>query len=519
MHRDHDRLRRHHRVLGHLHERSRRSRRRAPGRSGRARGSRGPARSSGPGARPRAAPPAPPGRPTRRAWRLSSDEIVCRLFLTRWCTSRMAASFESSKPVQAPHVGDVTQQDHRPGHHAVGEQRDAVDEHDDVGTALHLLDDRPARGERPLDGRLLDAEVAEAPPLGLGVDPHAVEGVHGVGRCELHPAVGVDHHDAVADPRRLLGADVLVGEGEGRLGHHVGQALEDVEVGPLVHGRRTLERRQRHPQQDGDDPALEADRDVLDRDRLAQDRVVDAAAHDLARVQALCDQGPLGLVDRLAHQVLLDQGGPVVGAHLAEHDQLGVLLGHRGAGIRTVAATSTATTTATATATVTVARVHRHEEEEIGEGEVGQDAPAPEQPLEVLELLGLEVGVALGELGGCRHQPTAPVAVGGAAPTPPPGAGRGPVAPQHLDAHRRQHGAQVVGPVGHVVEVVGVGGRGERHPAGHEALEQAQGGVLLTDRLAPARPRRARPPCPTTRPPRPSGPTTRRGRRARGPPP
>ena len=34
--------------------------------------------------------------PTRRACRLSSDEIVCRLFLTRWCTSRMAASLDSS---------------------------------------------------------------------------------------------------------------------------------------------------------------------------------------------------------------------------------------------------------------------------------------------------------------------------------------------------------------------------------------------------------------------------------------
>ena len=63
VHRDHDRLRRHHRVLGHLHQRGRRSRRRAPGRSGRARGSRAPGRSSAPAARPRAARPVPPGPP------------------------------------------------------------------------------------------------------------------------------------------------------------------------------------------------------------------------------------------------------------------------------------------------------------------------------------------------------------------------------------------------------------------------------------------------------------------------
>ena len=48
--------------------------------------------------------------------------------------------------------------------------------------------------------------------------------------------------------------------------------------------------------------------------------------------------------------------------------------------------------------------VDRHQEQEVGEGEVGQDAPTPEQPLQVLELLGLEIGVAQGQLGGRRHQ-------------------------------------------------------------------------------------------------------------------
>ena len=72
----------------------------------------------------------------------------------------------------------------------------------------------PAGGQRPLDGRLLDPEVGEAPPLGLGVHPHPVEGVDGVGRRELDPPLVVDHDHAVADPGRLLGADVLVGKGK-----------------------------------------------------------------------------------------------------------------------------------------------------------------------------------------------------------------------------------------------------------------------------------------------------------------
>ena len=60
--------------------------------------------------------------------------------------------------------------------------------------------------------------------------------------------------------------------------------------------------------------------------------------------------------------------------------------------------------------------VHRHQQEEVGEGEVGQHAPAPEQALEVLELLGLEVGVALGQLGRGGHQPLPTSAAGAPAP-------------------------------------------------------------------------------------------------------
>ena len=43
-------------------------------------------------------------------------------------------------------------------------------------------------------------------------------------------------------------------------------------------------------------------------------------------------------------------------------------------------------------------------------GEVGQHAPASEQPLQVFELFWLEVRVAESQLGGCRHQRTSPAA-------------------------------------------------------------------------------------------------------------
>ena len=106
-------------------------------------------------------------------------------------------------------------------------------------------------------------------------------------------------------------------------------------------------------------------------------------------MEALRDQGPLGLVDGLTHQVLIDQRRAVVRPHLAQDHEFGVLdflvgplVGAPGVDLG----------------------AHRHEQQQVGEGQVGQDAPAPEQALEVLELVGLQVGVALGELGRGGHQ-------------------------------------------------------------------------------------------------------------------
>ncbi len=111
---------------------------------------------------------------------------------------------------------------------------------------------------------------------------------------------------------------------------------------------------------------------------------MDAAAHDLPGMEAAGHQGPLRLVDGLADEVLVHQRGAVVGPHLSQHHQLGVRLG--------------------GSLGLDAGGVHRDEQEEVGEGEVGQDAPAPEQPLQVLQLLGLEVGVGQRQLGGGGHQ-------------------------------------------------------------------------------------------------------------------
>ena len=104
------------------------------------------------------------------------------------------------QPVEPADVGHVAQQHQAPGHHVVGQQGDAVEQHGHVGPSLHLLDHREGRGQGPFDGRLLDAQVGEAAALDLRVHPHPVEGVGGVGRGVAHPALLVDQDDPVTRP-------------------------------------------------------------------------------------------------------------------------------------------------------------------------------------------------------------------------------------------------------------------------------------------------------------------------------
>ena len=137
------------------------------------------------------------------------------------------------EPVEPADVGHVAQKDQTAGHLPVGQEGDAVDQHGHIGPPLHLLDHGKGRGQGPLDGRLLDTQIGEAAPFDLGVHAHPVQGVGGVGRGVAHLALLVHQHDAVAHPRGLLGGHLFAREGEGRLGHHGGQALEQVAIGPF----------------------------------------------------------------------------------------------------------------------------------------------------------------------------------------------------------------------------------------------------------------------------------------------
>ena len=89
------------------------------------------------------------GDSSRRPWRRSSDEIVCRLFFTRWWISRIVASLDSSSRSRRRSSEMSRRSTTAPVTVAVGEQRDAAQHDGDLGAALDLPGDRHRRRRRP----------------------------------------------------------------------------------------------------------------------------------------------------------------------------------------------------------------------------------------------------------------------------------------------------------------------------------------------------------------------------------
>ena len=202
------------------------------------------------------------GDSNRRPCSRSSDEIVCRLFFTRWWISRIVASLDSSRRSRrrSSEMSRVstTAPDTAPWSIS-GMQRMSTD---DVGLALELLGDRRADREGRVDERVVEAELAEAQALGVGVHADAVQRRHAVRRRVLHPAGGIEEDHAVADAGRLLGLGVLGVEREVAGRDHAGEPVEDVDVGALELAGLAAERRRRLAGEHADHLAAAAHRDA-----------------------------------------------------------------------------------------------------------------------------------------------------------------------------------------------------------------------------------------------------------------
>jgi len=87
---------------------------------------------------------------SRRACNRNSDEMVCRLFLTRWWTSRMVASCREQQLVALAHLGDVAHQQQPAGHLAAGHDRHAAAEQGDLARLVNssMTGDAVSRARR-----------------------------------------------------------------------------------------------------------------------------------------------------------------------------------------------------------------------------------------------------------------------------------------------------------------------------------------------------------------------------------
>ena len=204
-----------------------------------------------------------------------------------------------------------------------------------------------------------------------------MQGRHAVGRRVLHPPRGIEEDHAVADAGRLLGLGVLGVEREVARRDHPGEAVEDVDVGALELAGLAAEGRRRLPGEHADDLAAAADRDAQHPHPLLEGGDGGLALDDLAEPEGPGDERPLLLVDDGADPV-----GPVDGlrggrAHLDEHEE-----------------------------PLAVRRVDGgREQQEVGEAEVGEQAPAGDEALEVVDAAPVERGVEAGELGERGHGP------------------------------------------------------------------------------------------------------------------
>ena len=138
-------------------------------------------------------------------------------------------------------LGDVAQQDDGAGDGGGVDERDATQGDGGLRAPLELDGD----GQRALvgapDGRLVEAEVPEAHALRVGVDAEPVQGRDAVRGRLLDPHLGVEDHHAVADAGQGVGVGVLPLEGEPAGGDHLGEPVEDVDVGALELARLTPE--------------------------------------------------------------------------------------------------------------------------------------------------------------------------------------------------------------------------------------------------------------------------------------
>ena len=250
-------------------------------------------------------------------------------------------------------LAHVAQQQHATGDGSPGHDGDAAGEQGHRAGLVDLLDDRLAPFEGLPDRGVVEAELGQALPDGVGADADPVQRRDRVRGRVLHASVGVHDHHAVTDPRGDRGGAAAGLEREGALGDHLREAIEDGQVGPLQLARLAAGPRRPLLRQHRDDATLAPHRYGEHPGDAGHALHGDLALHPVARGVGPAEHRDLRLVGPRADPVGDVQRLAGHRADVAHHQPPAVA--------------------------VAVGAVEQH----VGEAEVGQHPPVGHQPQEV----------------------------------------------------------------------------------------------------------------------------------------
>ena len=132
---------------------------------------------------------------------------------------------------------------------------------------------------------LVEVHVDELHTRRVRLDSHPVHRADRVRAREPDPQVGIEDDHAVADARRVLELVVVLTEGEGALGDHVSEAVEERDVVVLELPDPPTERESRLAHDDRDDRLAGTNGDVLHVGALGGPQQQRVTFEDLAVAQ------------------------------------------------------------------------------------------------------------------------------------------------------------------------------------------------------------------------------------------
>jgi hypothetical protein len=221
-------------------------------------------------------------------------------------------------------VGDVPHDDERSVDHIAIKQGHTRDGQTHIETRFDLVTLRLAGVVRLLDEVTTNTDLFKTRADDRGQEPHAVHGVHGIGRRELDAAVFIKHQRTITDAGRELVPNVVF-EGELTTRDHQRKTLERVDVHPLKLTRTAANRQWGFTAENRYGLTIEDDGHTLHTSTLTPTENNVFGLHDLVPAPRTSDHRTFELVDHSTDEHVEVEGLRGGGAGLTQHHETGIV--------------------------------------------------------------------------------------------------------------------------------------------------------------------------------------------------